>query len=48
MPQNTESEPAKPVLAEAGRAVEVTGGPGTPGLPGHPTVPHPGFAVVIR
>ncbi|MEV5488471.1 hypothetical protein AB0L47_10735 [Streptomyces bobili] len=49
MPQNTQSEPTEPVLAEADRAVEATGAKGTPaGLPDHPAVSRPGFAVVTR
>ncbi|MFF8315936.1 hypothetical protein ACF06V_02090 [Streptomyces bobili] len=49
MPQNTQSEPAEPVLAEADQAVEATGGPtASAGLLGHPAVPRPGFAVVTR
>ncbi|GGW62141.1 hypothetical protein [Streptomyces galilaeus] len=49
MPQNTQSEPAEPVFAEADRAVEATGAKGTSaGLPDNPAVPRPGFAAVTR
>ncbi|MGX1274332.1 hypothetical protein [Streptomyces phaeoluteigriseus] len=47
MPQNTESEPVVPVIAEADRAVEVTGVPGEPAeLPSRPGAAESDFAAV--